>query len=71
MLALADKYRDEMAEKIGYANTEFRRGRIQDLRLDLDSADEFLLNNPIKATEDLAAYESFISKIKRFSRRSG
>ena len=65
MLALANKYRDEMAEKIGYGNTEFRRGRIQDLRLDLDAADEFLKNNPVKTTEDLAAYESFVAKMKR------
>jgi len=37
MLALARKYRGEMAEKLGYGNVEFRYGRIQDLALDLDA----------------------------------
>lgn len=36
MLALARKYQAEMADKIGYANVDFRYGRIQDLALDLD-----------------------------------
>jgi arsenite methyltransferase len=65
MLALANKYRNEIATKIGYQNTKFRYGRIQDLRLDLSLVDEYLSENPIKTTEDLAAYESFVAKIKR------
>ena len=52
MLNLANKYRGEMAAKIGYANTEFRYGKIQDLKLDLSLADEFLKENPIKTAED-------------------
>lgn len=36
MLGLARKYRQEMADRLGYANVEFRYGRIQDLALDLD-----------------------------------
>lgn len=64
MLALANKYRSEMADKIGYANTEFRYGRIQDLRLDLSLVDKFLKNNPIKTADDFTAYESFIAEIK-------
>ena len=42
MLALANKYRGEMTAKIGYANTEFRYGKIQDLKLDLDFKFEHL-----------------------------
>jgi len=64
MLALANKYRGEMAEKIGYANTEFRYGKIQDLRLDLSLVDEFLKDNPIKTADDFTAYESFVAAIK-------
>jgi arsenite methyltransferase len=64
MLALANKYLDEMAEKIGCGNVEFRRGRIQDLRLDLNSADEFLRTNPIKTADDFALYESFAARSK-------
>ncbi|MDQ6788480.1 MAG: methyltransferase domain-containing protein, partial [Acidobacteriota bacterium] len=64
MLALANKYRDEMANKIGCANTEFRYGRIQDLKLDLNLVDEFLRTNPIKTADDFFKYEAFTSKIK-------
>ncbi len=64
MLALANKYRGEMAQKIGYANTEFCYGRIQDLKLDLKSVDEYLQTNPIKTADDFFAYESFVTKSK-------
>lgn len=64
MLALANKYRGEMADKIGYANTEFRYGKIQDLRLDLSLVDEFLKDNSIKTADDFTAYESFVAAIK-------
>jgi ubiquinone/menaquinone biosynthesis C-methylase UbiE len=65
MLALANKYKGEMANKIGYANTEFRYGRIQDLQLDLNLVDEFLKENPIKTVDDFTVYEEFVSGIKR------
>lgn len=64
MLALANKYRGEMAEKIGYGNTEFRYGKIQDLKLDLSLVDEYLEKNPIKTADDFFAYESFVTKSK-------
>ena len=64
MLALANKYRDEMAGKIGFANVEFRYGKIQDLKCDLSLVDEYLQANPIKTADDFFAYESFVSNIK-------
>ncbi len=64
MLALANKYRDEMAQKIGYGNTEFRYGKIQDLKLNLSLVDEYLQPNPIKTADDFFRYESFIAKSK-------
>lgn len=64
MLDLANKYRHELGEKIGYHNTEFRYGKIQDLKLDLSLVDEYLAKNPIKTAQDFANYESFIAKIK-------
>jgi len=64
MLALANKYRTEMAQKTGFANTEFRYGRIQDLKLDLSLVDEYLRENPIKTAGDFSTYESFVNKIK-------
>lgn len=64
MLDLANKYRHELGETIGYHNTEFRYGKIQDLKLDLSLVDEYLQQNPIKTAQDFANYESFISKVK-------
>jgi arsenite methyltransferase len=42
MLALARKYTGEVAERLGYANVEFRYGLIQDLALDLDQLNAVL-----------------------------
>ena len=39
MLEVARRNAPVVAERIGYANVEFRRGRIQDLALDLDRLD--------------------------------
>lgn len=36
MLSLARRYQQHMAQTLGYANVDFRYGRIQDLALDLD-----------------------------------
>ncbi len=60
MLGLARSYQKEIGDKIGYHNVEFRRGKIQDLKLDLDKADVFLKENPIKDASDLIGYEEFI-----------
>jgi arsenite methyltransferase len=44
MLALAEKYREEVGNRIGYHNVEFRKGKIQDLPLDDDSIDTVVSN---------------------------
>lgn len=59
MLELARKYIPDVAKTLGYENVTFRSGRIQDLALDLDLVDEFLRNNPVASTEDLAKLETF------------
>ena len=47
-----------VAERIGYANVEFRKGRIQDLALDLELLDRQLKEHPISdAASFLAADE--------------
>ena len=46
MLALARQYQDEMADRIGHGNVSFRKGRIQDLALDLDRAQAWLASHP-------------------------
>lgn len=65
MLALANKYKSEMADKIGCANTDFRYGKIQDLKLDLSLIDEYLRGHPIKTAGDFFAYENYAAQIKR------
>ena len=47
MLDVARTNAPIVAERIGYANVEFRKGRIQDLALDLEKLDEELKARPI------------------------
>ncbi len=46
MLSLARKYQPTIAERLRYANVEFRKGQIQDLRLDQDLFDAYLAEQP-------------------------
>ncbi len=47
MLEVARRNRPLVAERIGYDNVEFRKGRIQDLALDLEQLDQELKARPI------------------------
>jgi ubiquinone/menaquinone biosynthesis C-methylase UbiE len=47
MLALACKHKNAVGRAIGWQNVEFRKGRIQDLALDLERVDEELKRQPI------------------------
>jgi ubiquinone/menaquinone biosynthesis C-methylase UbiE len=58
MLEVARRSAPVVAQRIGYANVEFRKGRIQDLALDLERLDEELKRSPItNAASFLAADE--------------
>ena len=57
MLALARQAAPTVAERIGFANVEFRRGRIQDLALDMDRLDAWLAADPVKTVADLDRLE--------------
>ncbi|MBA2702685.1 MAG: methyltransferase domain-containing protein [Blastocatellia bacterium] len=65
MLTLAEKYRFEIGKRIGYQNVEFRKGRIQDLQLDLALVDSYLAENPVSSAADLAHFNSYHSSIKK------
>ena len=52
MLALASRYRQQIGEEIGWHNTEFHKGNIQDLALDLEAFDKFLTTTPIQSYGD-------------------
>ncbi len=58
MLEVARRNAPVVAERIGYANVEFRKGRIQDLALDVELLDRQLKEHPItNAASFLAAGE--------------
>lgn len=64
MLALAEKYRFEIGQQLGYHNVQFRKGRIQDLRLDLRLVDSYLATSPIASTADLSRFQSYFTDIR-------
>lgn len=51
MLALARKYRLEIGDRIGWHNVEFRKGRIQDLALDLERFEKYLKEHPVTSAD--------------------
>jgi arsenite methyltransferase len=57
MLGLARTSAPCVAENIGHANVEFRRGRIQDLALDVDRLESWLNDHPVKSLQDLTRLE--------------
>ncbi|MDX1645148.1 MAG: methyltransferase domain-containing protein, partial [Thermoanaerobaculia bacterium] len=65
MLDVAQRNAPVVAEAIGYANVEFRRGRIQDLGLDLDRLDALLAEQPITDAEGLFAIEAAAEELRR------
>src|SRR5438874_10125712 len=51
MLELARKYQKHIVEKIGFHNTSFRKGKIQDLKLDLDLFEGWLRERPVNEAD--------------------
>ncbi len=52
MLALARRYQQEISEQVGWSNTTFFQGNIQDLAFDLNAFQAYLLENPIQKVSD-------------------
>lgn len=65
MLALARRYQPDMASRLGYDNVSFLRGRIQDLRTDLNAVDAYLRQHPVASTADLAQLDHFLAEQRR------
>lgn len=53
MLALARKYQPEMAEKLGNNRVTFHKGYIQDLALDVEAMEAYLVDHPVHNSTDL------------------
>ena len=64
MLEVARRNAPIVADRIGYANVEFRRGRIQDLALDLDLLEERLGDHPVSTTEGYLELERTVSDLR-------
>ena len=58
MLALAESAKGQVAAAIGYGNVEFRKGRIQDMRLDVTATEQWLVAHPVGDLASLQAFEA-------------
>jgi len=65
MLAVARASAPEVAERVGFANVELRRGRIQDLGLDLDRLDAWLHEHPVGSAAQLAHLDAEVARLRR------
>jgi arsenite methyltransferase len=65
MIALARKYQKSIGDKLGYHNVEFRRGKVQDLKTNLELIDQHLNENPVRSVADLARLDDFENKIRQ------
>jgi len=67
MLELARSNAPVVAEAIGYANTEFNRGKIQDLALSLDRVEAWLREHPVRDALGLSALEDHCELLRHES----
>ena len=64
MLEVARRNAPTVAEKIGFANVEFRKGRIQDLALDLEVLDAELKKRPITDAASFLAADELADELR-------
>jgi arsenite methyltransferase len=64
MLEVARRNAPVVAKRIGYANVEFRKGRIQDLALDLELLDRELKRNPITDAASFLAADELAEELR-------
>ncbi len=59
MLGLARKYQSAVGQQLGYHNVEFRRGKIQNLKINLDLLDQYLARHSVHSVSDLLRLREF------------
>src|SRR5216117_958528 len=64
MLEIARRNAPIVAQRIDYANVEFRKGRIQDLALDLELLDRKLKENPITDAASFLAADELAEELR-------
>ena len=67
MLALSRRAAPVFAARVGYANVEFRKGRIQDLALDRGRLDAHLREHPVASEAALAEIVHTVERLRRES----
>lgn len=64
MLDLARRSAPEVAARTGYGNVTFKKGRIQDLALDVEELDRYLREHPVRAAEDVARLDAEVARLR-------
>lgn len=64
MLGVARRNAPEVASRLGYANVEFRKGKIQDLALNLEKLEAWLAKNPVQTAADIGRLESAMERLR-------
>ncbi|BDS06594.1 methyltransferase [Oceaniferula spumae] len=64
MLEVAERNKPIVAENIGHSNVEFRKGRIQDLALDLNLLEEALKSTPVENANGWLEMEGVAEKLR-------
>lgn len=64
MLALARRNAPAFARHVGFFNTKFLKGRIQDLGVDLDKLDAWLKANPVTSAAGVTALEAEQARLR-------
>ena len=64
MLSIARRNAPEVARQVGYSNVDFRKGKIQDLALDLEALELWLNAHPVRCSGDFSAMEGYIEELK-------
>jgi SAM-dependent methyltransferase len=65
MLGLARSYRREIADRLGYHNVSFHKGRIQDLALDYEKLEARLAAEPVRTPWQLEALDTWKEQQRR------
>lgn len=64
MLEVARRNQPVVAERVGYDNVEFRKGRIQDLALDLEALESRLKEAPVSDANGFLETEELVEELK-------
>lgn len=67
MLEVATRNAPVIADRVGYANVEFKKGRIQDLKLDLNEFQAELEKNPVTSAEGWMEAEKVAKRLSEDS----